>query len=265
MKVMRVIYIYFRLITQQLKAILEYQTDFFIMLLSALLTQGLGFIFLWVVFERIPDIHGWRFWEIAFIYAMTFFAGGFATFFFNGISTMNHLVNSGELDRLLVRPVSPILQILGSRVGMNGLGNMLVGGVIIVQSLLNIKLDWTIGKGLFFIVIFISAMVIRTSILFVSSATAFWTESPRNAFPFMIHSLGDLARYPITIYSFGIQIFIAIVVPYAFVGFIPASYLFEVDGWSFIGWFSPLMSVYCIIISIWIFHKGLNRYESVGN
>ena len=55
----RTFYLYRRLIGQQLKAILEYQSDFLIMVVSAALTQLLGILFLHIVYSRIPDINGW--------------------------------------------------------------------------------------------------------------------------------------------------------------------------------------------------------------
>ena len=61
MKISRMIYLYRRMYVQQLKAILEYNKDFYILMCSAALTQVLGFIFLWVIYDRIPDINGWQF------------------------------------------------------------------------------------------------------------------------------------------------------------------------------------------------------------
>lgn len=76
MKISQMLYLYRRLYVQQLKAILEYNKDFYILMCSAALTQVLGFVFLWVIYDRIPDIQGWQFWEVTFMYAMIFLTEG---------------------------------------------------------------------------------------------------------------------------------------------------------------------------------------------
>lgn len=265
MKPNRTLYIYFRLISQHIKAILEYQADFLIAMVAAMLTQVLGFIFLWVVYERIPQIQGWAFWEVAFIYAMIFFTEGFASLFFEGIWRISGLVNRGELDRLLVRPLSPILQVFGTAVGMNGIGNLLIGGVIIVQALQHIDMHWTVGKMLIALLLLISAIAIRVSIYLAACSSVFWTRSPGNAFGNMVHTLSDFAKFPISIYSLGLQALVAVIVPYAFISFFPAAYLFEKKDWGMYGLLSPLAAVYCVALSLWIFYRGLRRYESTGH
>jgi ABC-2 type transport system permease protein len=257
--------LYFRFIGQHLKSILEYQSDFIIALIAAMMTQTLGFIFLWVVYQRIPEIKGWEFWEVAFIYAMIFFTEGVASFFFEGTWTISELVNRGELDRYLVRPAPIILQVLGSKVGIHGIGNMFIGGLIIFQSLTHVNLVWSLEKILIVVLLIISAICIRLAMFLASNCIAFWTQSPRNAFPFMIVSIADFAKFPMTIYSLGIQVFITIIVPYAFISFFPAAYIFEKETWSFYGLLSPLIAIYCLFISIIVFRKGLLKYESVGN
>ncbi len=265
MRPVRALSIYFRLFNQQLKAILEYQTDFIIAIAAAMLTQTLGFIFLWVVYQRIPDIRGWSFWEVAFIYAMIFFTEGFASLFFEGIWRISGIVNRGELDRLLVRPISPILQILASAVGINGVGNILIGGVIIYQSLHHVQIEWTLSKIGFGLLLLLSGIVIRASIYFSACCQVFWTGSPNNAFGNMVHTLSDFAKFPITIYNLGVQAIITVLVPYAFISFFPAAYLFNKGNWALYGFLSPLVACYAVFVALSIFKKGLRRYESAGN
>lgn len=264
-KIRKMISIYFKLLNQQLKAILEYQADFWIGVLAAVFTQGLGFIFLWTLYNQIPDIEGWGFWEVCFIYAMVFFTEGFVSLFFEGIWSISRYVNKGELDRFLLRPISPILQIMGSAIGVNGIGNLLIGVIIIFNSLQNIDLTWTFGKVLLLILMLISAVIIRLSIYFIACCSVFWTHSPGNAFANMVHTSSEFVKYPITIYSLGIQLFMSILIPFAFVSFFPSIVLFDKDGWGYIPLLTPIVAGYCLIVSLFVFRKGLKRYESTGH
>ncbi|WP_040952630.1 ABC transporter permease [Gorillibacterium massiliense] len=265
MRLRRGLFLYRRLFTQQLRAILEYQADFFIMIGAAVLTQLLGFIFLWVVYQRIPDINGWKFWEVTFMYAMVFFTEGVGSLFFEGTWRLTRLVNMGELDRYLLRPMPTALQIFTTGIGMNGIGNIILGLVIIGQSLGHIDIKWTTGKIVVGIVLFVSAIVIRVAINFAANCAGFWIKSSGNAFPLMVHSFADFAKYPISIFSIGLQAFISAIVPFAFISFFPAAYLFGKESWGWIGLFGPLVAVYCVGMAYLVFRIGLSKYESVGN
>lgn len=261
----RILYLYWRLYSQQLKAMMEYTADFYIMIGAAALTQITGFLFLWVVFSRIPDIQGWGLWEVAFMYAAIYMSEGIGSLFFEGTWRMLRLVNMGELDRYLVRPVPIVLQIFCTGIGMNGLGNILIGGSIIVISLSQIDIAWSLQTVVMAILLFTSAITIRIAINLAANCSAFWIRSSGNAFPIMIHNLSEFAKYPITIFSLGLQLLISIVVPFAFVSFFPAAALFGKEPWSWWGWFSPLVAGYFVALALLILRIGLRRYESAGN
>lgn len=265
MSARRTLFLYFRFFGQQLKAILEYQTDFLVLVVAAVLTQLLGLVFIGTVYNRIPEINGWGYWEVIFIYSMMNFATGFMQLFFEGMWRIGGLVNGGGFDRMLVRPVSPVLQVLSYAVGMNGLGNILLSGVMLFQSLSHVSVEWSLTKVLFFTLLFFSTIAIRLSIALAANSLAFWTQAPNNAFPVMVSNMSDFTKFPITIYGIGIQIFFSLIVPYAFVSFYPAAYLFNKEGWSHLGMLTPLVAIYCVAASLWMFRKGLIRYEGAGN
>lgn len=261
----RLFYLYWRLYSQQLKAMMEYSADFYIMIGAAALTQFTGFLFLWVVFSRIPDIQGWGLWEVAFMYAAIYVSEGVGSLFFEGTWRMLRLVNMGELDRYLVRPVPIVLQIFCTGIGMNGLGNILIGGTIIFMSLSHMDIAWSLQTVAMAVLLFVSAMIIRVAINLAANCAAFWIRSSGNAFPIMIHNLGEFAKYPITIFSLGLQLVISVAVPFAFVSFFPAAVLLGKEPWSWWGWLSPLVAVYFVALALLVLRIGLRRYESAGN
>ncbi|MFC5468561.1 ABC transporter permease [Cohnella suwonensis] len=261
----RAFYLYWRHLSQQLKAILEYQTDFFILVISAVLTQLLGIVFLKVVYTKIPDINGWQFWEVAFMYAMIYLTEGIGSLFFEGTWRIGSLVNRGGLDVFLLRPLSPILQVLCNGIGMNGLGNIAMGSIIVVQAIIYMPMHWTWDKIAITILLLLSAVVIRVAINLASNSVSFWTRASRNAFPLMVHNLSDFAKYPITIFPVAIRSLVTFVVPFAFVSFFPASYIFGKNGTDWLWALSPIVAVACAAIAYRIFALGLRTYESVGN
>jgi ABC-2 type transport system permease protein len=59
--VLRVIRLYFRFLGAHLRAILEYQADFWVMALATVLIQVVSLVFLSAVFAKVPNHNGWSF------------------------------------------------------------------------------------------------------------------------------------------------------------------------------------------------------------
>lgn len=257
--------IYFKMQLQNVKIRLEYKADFFIMLLTGMFTQIVGFLFLWVVFSRIPAIAGWGMWEIVMMLASIFFTEGVVSFFFEGMWRMAYVVNSGEFDRFLLRPVSPIVQCFTYDLGIHGIGNMTMGIVLFVVALLNTPLRWDVWKILYMPLYVISAAALRTAISLAANSAAFWLKTRASIFPVMILQTADFAKYPLQIFPNVIQFVMIFLLPYAFISYIPVSYLLDKYTWAWTAWLLPVVALVFIQISRWIFNTGLSRYESPGN
>jgi ABC-2 type transport system permease protein len=184
-----------------MKAILAYEADFVILMISAALVQITGFLFIWTIFQRIPDINGWTFWQVVMMYSLVFITEGVGSLFFEGTWRVSRLIYNGNFDQYLLRPVSPIVQVLAGAVGFNGLGNIITGGMLMAISLGNVQVQWTPGRLLMLVILIVSAATIRVAINLGTAASAFWIKTPWSLVPFFVHQLGEFAKYPITIYS----------------------------------------------------------------
>lgn len=61
---------------------------------SGVLSQVMGLIFIWTVFDKIPEVHGWVMWEIVFIFALVYLTEGFSSLFGEGTWNLSGIVNS---------------------------------------------------------------------------------------------------------------------------------------------------------------------------
>ena len=261
----RLVYLYFRCLGQQMKAIMAYEANFIVLMFSAVLVQLAGLAFIWAIFQRIPDVNGWTFWQVVMMSALIYVTEGVGSLFFEGTWRLSYLVYSGQFDQVLVRPISPIVQVLAGAVGFNGLGNIVTGFVLIGIAMANVPVQWTPGRVLMLVILVVSAATIRVAINLASAASTFWIRSPWSMVPMFVHQLGDFAKYPITIYSFAVQALIVVAVPFAFVSFFPTAFVFGVEAWSLPGLLTPLVAIYAVVMAVWIFRVGLNRYESSGH
>lgn len=264
-RVRRAAWLYRRCLGAQLRAVLEYEADFWILVVAAVLSQCLGLVFIGAIFRRLPSIDGWHMWDVMLIYAMVFFAEGLGSLFAEGTWRLSFFVNRGELDRILVRPFSPLLQVMSSDLGTNGLGNIGLGSVLIVLAALHSSVHWDLASAASAVVLIGSGIAVKFGISLASNCTAFWLKSPTARVAMTVHQLGDLCRYPITVYSVALRAVLLTALPFAFVSFVPASTLLHQGRFWWAGWFTPLVAVYVVWGGIWMFRRGLVLYEGTGN
>jgi ABC-2 type transport system permease protein len=261
----RAAWLYRRCLGAHLRSTLEYEADFWIMSVTAVISQGIGVIFLWTIFRKIPLINGWRFWDVVLIYSLVVVAEGLSQLFTQGIWNLSWVVNTGDLDPILIRPYSPVLQILSSQVGMNGLGNMALGIGLLAAAVSHVSVSWPAWRIALAIVLLVSAALVKIGLNLVTSCSAFWLRTTYSMFPFSMHTLGELTRFPLTIYSTAVQLVLSIVLPFAFMSFFPATSVLGHGAPVWVGLLTPAVAAYCLFMGVWTFRLGLRRYESAGH
>ena len=95
--------------------------------------------------------------------------------------------------------------------------------------------------------------------------SAFWLKAYNNAFPLMVYQLADFAKYPTSIFGKAIEAFVVFVVPYAFISYIPAVWLFGKAWWGVLAWGSPLVALWLVLLARAVFYRGLKAYDGSGS
>lgn len=258
--------LYMKLQLVQIRAAVEYRADFWIGIVGAMLQQGAGLVFISALFTQIPEVAGWTVWNIAILYGLAMLPKGLTELFCDGPWTLRGKVNSGEFDRVLVRPVSPALQSATAIVSIHGFGQVILGVVVLSMGLSrsDIILQWWTIPYLALVVI--SSAVMIGALNFVINMTGFWEPSAQSALPTMLALLIDFAKFPLDIYTMVIRGLVTVVMPYAFVSYFPALLLLGRDTpWRWLGLATPLVTLLVLRFTSWLWGKALNRYQGVGH
>jgi ABC-2 type transport system permease protein len=263
--VARVVRLYFRLLGLHLRALLEYQSDFWVMAVATVLIQVVNLVFLAAVFAKVPSLNGWSFWAVVAMFAMMAIAEGVGSFFFEGTWRLAEAINEGGLDYALVRPYPVVLQVTSSEVGINGLTNIVTGGAMLGVALTRVDVDWSLPRALLAVVLLVGAVAIKVALNLVSNSISFWLAGPSPMFAMAVHQVGELARFPLTIYPVALKVVLGFVVPFAFISTFPISFLLDAGAAPWIGLLTPVVAVYCVAVALVVFSRGLRRYESSGN
>ncbi|BCJ55399.1 ABC transporter permease [Actinoplanes sp. NBRC 14428] len=262
---MRTPRLYLRLLGAHFRSMLEYEADFVILALATVLMQVVNIVFLAALFAKVPDVHGWTFWSVLIMFGAVALAEGFCSLFFDGMWSLAWQINRGDLDYFLVRPYPVALQSSSANVGINGLSNIVMGGIMIGTGLAHADIPWTPWRALLGVILLISSVVIKLSINLATNAVSFWLSSPTPMFAFAMHQVGDLARFPLSVYPVALKAVLGAVLPFAFISFFPTAYLLDTGQSRWLGLITPLVAAYCAGAAALVFKRGLRRYESAGN
>ena len=231
-------------------------------IIATFLTQGLGFMLLWIIFKQLDQLAGWTYQQVLFMYGMAAIPNGMVEFFLDGMwSIAGEYVSRGDLDRLLTRPMNPLLSIIAAHMEPHGAGSMLFGFVVCIVTCMQMQLDITIWKVLFFIIAIISGTLIYFAINLFTATLSFWIVDVTSTMV-LVHHVNSFSKYPITIYNRAIQIVLTCIIPFAFTSYYPAAVILQKKVW--LGLLTPVVSVVLIFIAYQFWRFGLKHYNSAG-
>ena len=261
----RYLKLYNKFLKQYIKTLMEYRADFLLGLIGFVLVQGVGIVFIGLVFNSIPTLKGWSFYEILFIYGFAQIPRGIDHVFTDQLWIFSwKTIVQGEFDRYLVRPLNPLFQVIVERFQPDGFGEIIVGTMILVTSWSKLGLEITIGRMIALIFVILCASVIYTAIKLAVTSIAFWVKFAQS-YLYMAYQLSTFVKYPITIYPAWIRGVLTFIIPFAFTGYFPAAYILGKGSFLLGVVLTFVVSFISIFIAYRIWLIGIKRYESSGS
>lgn len=255
--------LYLSFLKISLKEILIYRIDCIVGVISELIVQGVSLVFIFVVFRTTQNIAGWNMYQILLLYGVTRIPIGIAGYCFDGLYDIGKkYMRNGEFDKILLRPVHPLLSIIGASREFVSIADVLLGLFITFNMLIKLEIPITfflITKMIFFSIV--GALIVG-AINTIFSITSFWTYKS-NEIIWSFYRIYTFTEYPITIYNKFIRILITVILPFAFVAYYPTmAYL----GWNkYMIYLSPFIAIILWIIAVKVWNWALNKYRSTGN
>lgn len=261
---LRNIKIYFSFLGASIKRMLEYRVDCLVGMISQIAFQIIELIFIWVIFQNTDNIAGWNFEQLLLLYGVMMLSISVTDLLFDSTYDIGkRLIRKGKFDTILLRPVHPLISVLGESETSTALGYIVLSIVLIVSMLIKIKISITVILILKILYFGILGGIIIGGIQTIFSIAGFWTYKS-NEVVWSVFQLHKLAEYPIEIYNKFIRILITIILPFAYVSYYPTlDYLYEQQ--SNIILVVPLVAIAIWIIAIIVWNWALNKYRSTGN
>jgi len=245
------------------KSILEYRGSFMLYVAAVVIVQGASLATIWVVMGQAPSLNGWSRPQVLLIYGLLIFSRSCTQIFTEYIWQLGFMIQEGEFDRFLVRPINPLFHVLASGLNFEGVVNFALGLVLIISTGASLGLFASAFNIIYLAVAVASGAVIFLAVNLITASTAFWIieAMPVSAAVFENYLF---AHYPLTIFPRGIQFLLTWIIPYGFASFYPAAYLMGRDVGP-LAWLGPLVAAVLLVLGYRFWLVGLNRYEGTGS
>lgn len=247
------------------KARMSYRADFFVEVASDVLLQAVNLAFLAVVFTRIEALGGWSFDEVLFIYGFSLIPFALFNASFASLSAVGgRYVVSGELDRVLTRPMNALLQVQLELLRPQALNGVALGLVVMAIASVGLQIAWTPLDVLAMIAATLGAWLVYGGVFVTVASLTFWTQDRGAGFFPIAYNTIQFGRYPLNIYPAMVQFLLTFVLPYAFIAFLPAAGVLRSE-YARLGWLTLPVGIVVFVIGLFVWKRGLARYEGAGS
>lgn len=248
---------------------MQYRTSFITSLLVGFLFQTVGFIFVAVVLTNFEAVAGWSLWEIGVLYGIRLTSHGLWSVSVNQLFRFDQIVQQGEWDRFLIRPMPVWAQLMFAEFRIPPLADLASGIILLWIALSRVAIEWQLELFVFLPLSLVAGALIDGAFQLGASAFAFrylQTMPLRIVFDDLQMRFGS---YPTTLYDRPLQFFLTWIIPMAFMAWVPSTVLLgrteDLPFPPWMAWSSPAIGFLVMTVAVWLFARESRNYQSAGH
>jgi ABC-2 type transport system permease protein len=261
--------LYLRLVNASLRAQLAYRADFLLNSAGIWFATGLEALVVWLLFERFESLVGWSLPEVFLFYGTVNSAFAVADALGVGFDQFARKVRAGDFDRVLLRPRSSALLILGEELALRRVGRFTQGAMVLAWALHELPIAWDASRLAVWLFAFAGAVCLFLGLFVFQATAAFWTVEALETFNAFSYGGSYAAQYPLTIYAPWFRKFFTFVVPLATVTYFPLLFVLgRRDALGSPPWLqalAPAAGVTFLVLAFVAFRIGIRKYTSTGS
>jgi ABC-2 type transport system permease protein len=221
------------------------------------------------VFRVTRAIAGFSTAEVLVMFGISCFAFALADMAVGEIEKLRVYVRAGELDAVLVRPLSVLGQLLAGGFAFRRIGRLLVATVVLAVALHRVHVQLTPARAVLLLVAPVAGAVLFSAIFLGFATVAFWWIDSGEFANSFTYGGRDFTSYPVNVYGQVFRHIFAYGLGFAFVSYYPTLALLGrpdplgLPDW--VAWSSPAVAVLAALLSAVIWRFGIRHYRSTGS
>lgn len=263
---MNAVKLYFRFLSVSFRVQTRYTASFILYAVSNFSVSIIELFGVYALFERFERLGQWNFSEVMIFYGMTYMAFALAEAYMRGFDTVDRHIRSGEFDRILMRPRSTFLQVLGMEFQLLRVGRFINGLLPFVAGVIMVKPGWNAGEWALAIFAIAAGSLTYGGLMLMRAFASFFTMEALEVFNIFTHGGVQLSSYPMNIYTGWLRKLFTYVIPLAAINYWPASLLLD-KGYApaWVSCLAPCLGIVFFGIGMLLWEAGVRHYRSTGS
>lgn len=247
----------------------QYRTSFFTFAASQAVVNVLDLLALFFVVDLVPSLGGWSRAEVGLLYALATVPFGLSDVVVSPVERTSVYVRSGEMDRLLLRPVPALIQIAALQFELRRLGKVVPSLAVLVWAMAAVDVAWTPWRLAVLAGALACGTVIYSALWILTAAASFWLVASQEATNSVTYGGEYASQYPLHLYRPWIRAVLGWIVPLAFVAYVPAQTL--LDAANPLGlpaglvYAAPVVAGLLMVVALAVWRTGIRHYQSTGS
>jgi ABC-2 type transport system permease protein len=249
---------------------LAYPASAILLGLGAFLVTIIDFVGIWALFARFGAIGGWRLGDIALFFGLVSISFTIADFLSRGFDVFGtDFVRTGAFDRILLRPRSAALQLIGYEFRLSRIGRFAQGAVMVAVATVVLPISWDPGRVALAVWTVAGGVALFFGLLVLQATLAFWTVESLEMINALTYGGIQAAQFPLGLYAGWFRNFLIFVVPLGCVAYFPVLALLDKpDPLGAPAWILPLTPLAgwaFLALSFVAWRVGVGKYTSTGS
>jgi ABC-2 type transport system permease protein len=261
--------LYFRYIGISIQSQLQYRVSFVLQTLGHGLTTAIEFLGVWALFNRFGQLRGWTLPEVAMFYGVISITFALADAIGRGFDQFASMVKAGDFDRVLLRPRSTVLQLIGQDFTLKRAGRLGQGALVLAWAISSMPRTWSPVTPLLLLAAIVGGVCLFIGLVVLQATSAFWTTESLEVWNVFTYGGVYMCQYPIAIYRPWFRQFFTIVIPLACVNYFPVLAILHrndpLGSPVLLQWLAPLAGVAFLMVALQLWRFGVLHYRSTGS
>ena len=243
---------------------MEFRVDFFFRILMDCIYYIVNILFFKVIYLHTPVLAGWREDEImVFVGAYILVDALNMTIFSTNLWWLPWLINKGELDYYLIRPVRPLFFLSLREFSASSFMNLIIAGGFLVYALSQYQGSFNVGDLFLFALLIINGTLLYFCIQMLTILPVFWTQSTRG-FVDLFYTLGLAMERPHRIYKGVFKVLFTTILPFALIASFPVQVFLEGADLLTMLHLTTVTAVFFFLLN-YVWSRGLKIYSSASS
>jgi ABC-2 type transport system permease protein len=250
---------------QYAKVRLSYKGDFLISVATTIVGTAFGLAVVLLLFGRTPRLLDWTFHEILFLYGFSLIPLAL----FNVVSINLYYfgdayIVQGKFDRILLRPIHSLFQILCEQFRLESLSDAVIGIVLVLYCTRRLNLEFGPLEWLLLAGAAVCGFLLYAAVFLMLTSVSFWMEDRIGVVP-PVYNMLAFGRYPLKIYNPFLQFLLSWIIPFGFASFYPTVRLLRRPEYTVYFYLLPVVTAVFVSLAVLVWNRGVRNYASTGS